>query len=198
MPRPALEYFIKMYGKEYPLSLSSLMPFIQSACKNPDFNNDDMICDLSSSLANKLAKTDLCITYESLIKSLKSKDVTETRINRALLHLITGYKEKDRDSFYKSGTAFYANILSFNKSSTELIKKINKNSEIPVITKKSDFEKIISTDLPIKKEPAKRMWELDISASDLYRQLIFNNLGTYIENDFKTNIPIVDNQEIVS
>lgn len=191
MPQDALCYFMEMYNKEYPLSPSSIMPFIQAACMN--FSSKKEICDLNNSLLNKLKKVDLCINYEDLIKALKSKDITETRINRALLHLVTGYEEKDRDSFYKYGTAFYASILSFRKSSSELIKRINEGSLIPVITKKSDFDKIISANSDSGYAIAKRMWNLDIAASELYRKLLFNTLETYIDNDFKTNIPIFDN-----
>ena len=191
MPKSSLECFYNMYGKEYPLSLSSLMPFIQATCSLETINNKE-ICDLNDTLLNKLYKADLCLTYEALVKALKTKDITETRINRALLHLITGYGEKDRRSFYKNGTGFYVNILSFKKTASALIRHINEHSFIPVITKKSDFEKIIDSCQNIDIKTAKKMWQFDIAASNLYRQLIYNTLGTYIENDFKTVLPIVE------
>ena len=191
MPKSSLECFYNMYGKEYPLSLSSLMPFIQATCSLGTINNKE-ICDLNDTLLNKLYKADLCLTYEALVKALKTKDITETRINRALLHLITGYEEKDRRSFYKNGTGFYVNILSFKKTASALIRHINEHSFIPVITKKSDFDKIIDSCQNIDIKTAKKMWQFDIVASNLYRQLIYNTLGTYIENDFKTVLPIVE------
>ena len=92
--------------------------------------------------------------------------------------------------FYDNGPAFYSGILSFKESCTELIKNIKAKSSIPLITKKSDFEKNIKDYSKINEAASKRMWQLDITATKLYQSLVYNSLGTVIPNDFTVNIPI--------
>lgn len=190
MPATALEIFSELIGKEFPLKENSLLPFIQAKLMDKKDKYND-ICDMNLPLINKLYKTKLCLNYNDLISSLKSKDITESRISRALLHLILEYTNEDRTAFYNYGLAFYTNILSFRKSCTELIKEINNSSIIPLITKKSDYSKYLNEYPDINKTVADRMWELDINASKLYENLIFNGFGTNIPSDFTVNIPMV-------
>ena len=190
LPDFSLTILKETYKKEYPLMNNALLPFIQDkifAAKEKYSN----ICDLTPALLNKLFKSDLRMDYNELIESLKSKDITEARINRALVHLILEYTSTDRELFYENGTAYYASILSFKKTCTELIKNIKDAGSIPLITKKSDFEKCLKNYPDINEALAKRMWELDIMASKLYGNLVYNNLGTVIPNDFTANLPIV-------
>ena len=189
MPQRAFQIFIEKAKKEYPVSHSLLLPFLQAKCLDNIIHDSD-ICDFNLSLINKLSKIDLCKSYDEIIKELKTKEITEARINRALLHLIMGYSSKDRDDFYKYNTSFYASILSFRKSATNLIKSINNKSTIPVITKKADFDKYLSSYPEISNLIAKKMWEFDLKASELYRMSIYNNSGYIIPNDYTFGIPI--------
>lgn len=190
MPQEALNLLADNFNREFPVSPNALIPFLQSTLLNPDMLCND-ICDMNPPIMNKLLKTDIYSEYSVVKENLKSKDITETRINRVILHLITGYTNKDRKLFYDNNTAFYANILAFRKSSSVLIKEINKNSLIPVITKKSDYNKYFSNYPDINKTAAERMWALDITASKLYGSIVYNSLGTHLKNDYETNIPIV-------
>ena len=190
MPREALDILAENFKIEFPVSSNALMPFLQSRLLNPGMLSED-ICDINEAFTNKLLKANLYSNYEGFIKNMKSKDITETRINRIILHLITGYSNKDRKLFYDNGTAFYAGILAFRKSSSNLIKEINNNSKIPVITKKSDFNKYLENYPEVSFVAAKRMWELDLTASNLYGSLLYNSFGTELTNDYVTNIPIV-------
>ena len=190
MPRESLDLLVENFKIEFPVSPNALMPFLQSKLLNPGMLPDD-ICDINEAFTNKILKANLYSDYEGFIKSMKSKDITETRINRVILHLITGYSNKDRKLFYDNKTALYAGILAFKKSSSNLIKEINNKSVIPVITKKSDFNKYFENYPEISFAAAKRMWELDLTASNLYGSLLYNSFGTELTNDYVTNIPIV-------
>lgn len=190
LPDSSLTLLKEMYKKEYPLQSNALIPFIQDKILTGKEKYSN-ICDFTPALLNKLFKSDLRMDYSELIELLKSKDITKTRINRALVHMILEYTSTDREMFYENGTAYYASILSFKKSCTELIKNIKDKSTIPLITKKSDFEKCLKDYPDINEVYAKRMWELDIMASKLYGNLVYNNLGTVIPNDFTANLPIV-------
>lgn len=62
---------------------------------------------------------------------LKTKELTQTRIQRALLHIILGIHQVPDN-------VPYARVLGFRRESSFLLKEIKTNSRIPVITKLAD------------------------------------------------------------
>ena len=125
------------------LSDAMLTPFVQ-ACRLREPELSD-ICDISPALADKLQHAPYPIDYETLVEQLKTKDITRSRIARSLLHLLLGYTESDRQKFIGSGHAYYANILALKKDSSGLIRRLHEASGIPVITKKADFDSVLSS-----------------------------------------------------
>ncbi len=176
------------YSHSSPVYIEDLTPFLQSKlisnCKYEE------ICDISVDFSNKLRVISPCITYEAAISSLATKDITKTRVCRNLIHLLLEYTENTRTAFIKNNYAFYANILSFKKDSSSLIKEINQNSNIPLITKKADFGTYLANYENIDKNLAEIMWTLDTKSTDLYNCLIYNKFGYTMNNDFTQNIPI--------
>ncbi|MBR1816902.1 MAG: nucleotidyltransferase family protein [Lachnospiraceae bacterium] len=189
MPNKALKLLADMYQKEYPISENHLLAFIHNLLIN---NTDyEKFCDISKDLSNKIKGLDITMSYEEILEFLKTKDITASRINRGLIHAILSYTDADRKLFYDNGLSFYANILSFKKTSSELIRHIHEKSLIPIITKKSDFKKYFDEYKNINSTVAGRMWELDMKASKLYRAIVFEQLGYAIPNDYQYNLPIV-------
>ncbi|MBQ9608271.1 MAG: nucleotidyltransferase family protein [Lachnospiraceae bacterium] len=189
MPDESLKLLSDMYKKEYPLSENYLLGFVHNLLiKDTDYEN---YCDISKDLSNKIKALDVTMGYNEILNRLKTKDITASRINRGLIHSILSYTDYDRKMFYDNALCFYANILSFKKSSSELIRHIHENSLIPLITKKSDFRKYINDYKDINTVIADRMWDLDMRASKLYRSIIYTQLGYILQNDYLYNIPIV-------
>lgn len=128
---------------------------------------------------------------EDITDKMSCKNYTQTRLRRALLHLILGYTEKMRNTFISSGYGYYANILAFKKDNSGLLKQIKTNSNIPVITKKADFDTVISKYDNINHVNAKAMWELDTNATLLYNCMIYNRYKNRQPNDYNVIIPII-------
>ena len=171
------------------LSDAMLTPFVQAfRLREPDLTN---ICDISSALADKLQHTPYPISYETLVEELKTKDITRSRIARALLHLLLGYTESDRQEFIESGYACYANILALKKESSALIRQLHEISEIPVITKKADFDSILSAYPAIDTELARTMWQYDLRATELYNCIYYNHYGITLPNDYTRKLPVL-------
>ncbi len=177
------------YLKSWPIDSDDLTPFLQSKLIMNDSNID--ICDISEDFANKLKKLSPITTYEDAINDLSSKNLTSTRICRNLIHLILDYKKAHRNQFIENGYALYSSILSFKKESTSLIKHMSNHSQIPLITKKADYELILSKYPNIDINLAKTMWSYDIKASNLYNCLIYNKYQTIMSNDYSTKLPII-------
>ncbi len=171
------------------LSDAMLTPFVQ-ACRlrEPDLSD---ICDMSPALADKLQRTPYTIDYEVLVEQLKTKDITRSRIARALLHLLLGYTESDRQKFIDSGYACYANILALKKDSSGLIRRLHEASEIPVITKKADFDSVLSAYPATLAGPAHTMWQYDLRATELYNCIYYNHYGVTLPNDYTRKLPVL-------
>ena len=171
------------------LSDAMLTPFVQ-ACRLREPELSD-ICDISPALADKLQHAPYPIDYETLVEQLKTKDITRSRIARALLHLLLGYTESDRRKFIGSGYAYYANILALKKDSSGLIRRLHEVSEIPVITKKADFDSVLSAYPATLTGPARTMWQYDLRATELYNCIYYNHYGVTLPNDYTRKLPVL-------
>ncbi|MBI9011643.1 MAG: nucleotidyltransferase [Clostridiales bacterium] len=123
------------------------------------------IHDVSEGLENKIIKTaETATTYEELLNGIVSKRYTNTRVQRILVKILLNIK---KETIGQCGTIdpLYGRILAFNSKGQELIRKIKKASDFPLVT---NINKI-SLD-----EEAKDMLEYDIRATNIYHLLYKN------------------------
>lgn len=99
-------------------------------------------------------------TFEELIKLLKTKRYTATKIQRTLLHLLLNLTVDKVSSLNVKNGPQYIRVLGFNEQGRSYLRKIKHDIELPLITK-------IPRDKP-------DMLDLDITASMIY-ELGFNN-----------------------
>lgn len=172
-----------------PIKSDLLTPFIQERLilENSFIN----ICDITEELNNKLIKLQPNLSYNEIISYIKSKDITEARIKRCLIHLLLNYTDELRKLFVNDNFAYYANILGFKKSSSGLIKYINASTAIPLITKKADAKELICNAYPDNSKNALLMWQLDTKATALYTCLVKNKYNNNMPNDYTVQLPIV-------
>ena len=76
---------------------------------------------------------------------LKTKQYTYTRISRILCHILLQIPQDTADLCRDNGYMDYARILGFRKNSAPLLSAIKKNSSIPILTKVSDAESLLSS-----------------------------------------------------
>lgn len=149
---------------------------------NSDCNKLSNIFSATEGLENRVIKAIFKASdAESLMKAIKSKRYTTTRIQRLLTHSLLNL---DKDSFHDilNQKAIYARVLAFNKKGAMLLKHIKKNelNSIPIIT---NINKEISKD--------SKEWKLlfyDIKASDIYNLVIYGEINThsdFIKNPYK-------------
>jgi predicted nucleotidyltransferase len=90
----------------------------------------DVTDDLAHRIQNKIQNSKGGYkNWETLSEQLKTRELTRSRIDRALLHILLDMK--------KSGMAenpLYARVLGFRQSSTPILKKIKENKRIPLVT----------------------------------------------------------------
>lgn len=115
--------------------------------------------DVSESLAQRIVnQRSLLQGFAASASILKTKEITQTRIQRALLHIILGITEAP-------ASIPYARVLGFRKESSALLKEIKTNSKIPVITKLADADALLD-------ESGSKLLAETTFASNLYESLL--------------------------
>lgn len=136
--------------------------------KNPDFSVN--IADLKETLLNKLLHhVDQVHSATKLIESVKSKDLTYTRISRALMHLVLNITNEEYEQ-HKNEPCPYLRVLGFNDNGQQYLSSIKKTTECPIIVKPADYKKLL---------------ENDLYASNLYNMILRRKSKTPVINDYQ-------------
>lgn len=119
--------------------------------------------DVTSDLSDRIIK--LLPQFQSsaqFISLLKTKQMTEARIRRTLLHILLNITREETEDYRSQGAVFYARVLGFRREAAPLLHKIKETSSVPMITKLTDAKKILSS-------TALQMLTQDIYASHVYQ-----------------------------
>ena len=120
----------------------------------------DAYLDVSSDLSDKIRKNLASFTTFSAFceGSLKSKDITLTRVYRSLLHILLSIKKEDLPA-----AAPYARILGFREASSEVFGCLSKEN-IPLLSRLKDASSLLSPE-------ALSCLSKDIFAAHLYEHV---------------------------
>lgn len=142
------------------------------------------IADLSPELAARLAKPPYFpLSFEKRIQALKTRQLTYTRVSRALLHLALGMREEDISRWKDEGYALYARILGFRRQSGPLLSCLHKKSSIPLITKMADASQSLAPS-------ALALLEQEVYASHLYQTVRMKRSGVF-QNEYTEGLVFV-------
>ena len=137
-------------------------------------NNLTQFLDVNKSLSNKICKNlDNYETFSDFCDILKSKDLSYTRISRSLMHILLDIRADNMQMYKKDGFTSFIRILAQKKSSSPLLANIGENSEIPVLNRLKDAEKLLD---PLSMQ----LFNENLAASKIYN-LICNrkNIGEF-------------------
>ena len=142
------------------------------------------IADLSPELAARLTKPPYFpLSFEERIQALKTRQLTYTRVSRALLHLVLGMREEDISRWKDEGYALYARILGFRRQSSPLLSCLHKKSSIPLITKMADAAQSLAPS-------ALALLEQEVYASHLYQTVRIKRGGVF-QNEYTEGLVFV-------
>ena len=103
---------------------------------------------------------------------------------RALTHVLLNINTETFREFIDNDIIFYARILGMKKESSHLIRKIKNHGDVPVITKVANASRQLNS-------TGMKMLNMDIFASHLYNQIVYEKFNTVIPNEYKHGICIV-------
>lgn len=114
--------------------------------------------------------------FSSFAELLKTKNITRTAINRALLHILLDVKAEDVQAVTKRGCVDYIRVLGFRKEAAGLLKEFSDIPEIPLITNLSD---------------APVLCEIDIRADQIYQMCASQKYGMPYKNEYQRKMLVV-------
>lgn len=135
---------------------------IISTIRKMSINEIKNIFDVEEGLENRIKTASMKTSnIDDLIKLVKTKRYTQTRIQRILIHIILGISKNYYIDYVQKGGPQYIRVLAFNDKGRELLNKARKISTLPIITKLKHLKKY-------NNEVLETMLQLDITATNIY------------------------------
>lgn len=134
--------------------------------------------DMSNELANRIYKNrNKFRSFSQFADLIKTREITRTRINRALLHLILNIK---KDSVIEP----YVRVLGFQKSAVPLLNEIKKSCPTPLLTKTADFKKVLDNKQQI-------CFQNNLNASMVFESILAAKMNHPIKSEHEKQIIII-------
>lgn len=150
-----------------PVTFSDFSNIVLAQLRRTNLERLEELPNVSEGLHYKIRECALQAgNLEQLLSLLKSKRYPYTRLQRIIIHALLGTTQKQLINFDEEGP-LYARVLAFNQQGRRLLKQINQQSNIPIITKTTHFLTSKERDNP-NLTPLQNMLSIDTTASDIY------------------------------
>lgn len=134
--------------------------------------------DVSSELADRIRnQLNNYRNFSQFADLLKTKELTRTRIQRALLHILLHISEQP-------GELAYGRVLGFCRNASPLLKEIKKKGTIPLLTKLADAPKLLSPE-------SLKILENNTRASNIYESILCHKTGKSFRHEYQKQIVII-------
>ena len=178
IPNVNVTLFHDNYLKRYPIYTNDFSLLLKYRLLNETKSSLTEYADVSEELANRIYnQLNNFVSYEQFCELLKTKEITYSRISRALLHILLGIKKTDYTDIQ------YARVLGFRKDDSDVLTVIKNTTVIPLLTKITSIKDM--TDSAIK------MLNQDIYAANLYESVVTDKFNTPFINEHEQAIIIV-------
>ena len=159
------------WGTAYPMETGDFSLLLKYRLLETKQQNLTQYQDVSKELSNRIAGQISSYTgYDSFIDCLTTKELTRSRIQRALLHILLNVTAEDTQTFLENGVHFYAHLLGFQKKYAGLLSLFSRRCDVPILSAYAD-----STNLcPL----GKQMLQTGRFASDVYTSAITDKFGS--------------------
>ncbi|MBE5956096.1 MAG: nucleotidyltransferase [Lachnospiraceae bacterium] len=162
--------------------LDHLTPYLHSALiENRD---PSLYLDWDEDLANRLYGLPWAsMSFTQIADKLKSRNVTHSRIHRALLHFILRLEKEPFLTQFDQNPVPYARILGFRRNSSTLLKEISRKGTVPIITKPASIHGCLN-------QANSWVWNTDLAASRLYQSIQFQYFHQILPSAYERS-PII-------
>lgn len=186
MPMPAFEILEREFFRTFPVLENDFSNLISYQLLHTPLVRLAEYADMGQELANRIyGRRPSCIRTGEFILSLKTKELTYTRISRALFHAVLQITAKEQEAFRTLPHSPYARILGLSAAARPFLRECQDQALVPLITKPAKAQKALSAE-------AYSFFEKDIAASELYRQISFARYQTEQPSEFTHEILVME------
>ena len=164
IPEPAFPVFQKAVNSGEFLTENSLDSILSYCLMKENVKSLSSYMDVSEDLARRIInQQNLLLSFSQSVSVLKTRELTQTRIQRALLHIILNIHTAPAQ-------IPFARVLGFRRESSELLSRIKKHSSIPLITKLADAQNLLDSE-------GNQILSETVFSSNLYEKLLCLKTG---------------------
>lgn len=172
IPITSINIFEENYQKRYPIYTNDFSLLLKYRLLNEAKTSLTEYADVSEELANRICnQLNSFVSYEQFCELLKTKEVTYSRVSRALLHILLGIKKSDYTDIQ------YARVLGFRKGDSDVLTVIKNASAISLVSKLTATKDL--------SDSAVQMLDQDIYASNLYESVVTEKFKTSFINEYE-------------
>lgn len=184
MPDVCCQLIEEAYQTRYPVYTDDFSLLLKYKLLSENTQSLSSYLDVSEELANRIERNKNAFrSFEQFCDLLKTKELTYTRVSRALLHIILDIKKEHLLSFHQHGISYYARVLGFRKESAQVLKECKNHSSVPLLTKLSQSDGISPLGTYMLKQ--------DVFAADLYESVVTQKYGTPFINEHSQSMIFV-------
>lgn len=136
------------------------------------------ILDVTEGLENRfIQKNKTSHNLSELQSQVATKRFTNTKINRALLHILLDIDYQSHNTFSMHNYVQYIKVLGYKKKSSEIMRLLKAHATLPIIVNTKDS-------MPHLTSLQRKMLEDEIKSTHIYNTIVYNKLGAKLKNDF--------------
>ena len=164
IPEQAFPVFQKAVNSGEFLTENSLDTILSYCLMKENTKSLSSYMDVSEDLARRIInQQNLLLSFSRSVSVLKTRELTQTRIQRALLHIILNIHTAPTQTPF-------ARVLGFRRESSELLSQIKQHSRIPLITKLADAQNLLDSE-------GNQILSETVFSSNLYEKLLCLKTG---------------------
>lgn len=172
---------------------SAALGYALLASRNGDLT---AYADITPDLSDRILKHLTAFAHwDDFTDLIKTRQMTRTRISRALLHLLLRIRSEQMAAWSNGGFAYYARVLGFRKESAVLLTAIKQKGFLPMLTKMADAKASLCDfykDEPDRLREALGLLETDLFAADLYESVAAAQYGRERKNEYRHGVIILN------
>lgn len=188
MPTECAEILWNSLGKSCPVTLEDMHPYLDHALLTMNTAEIAALQDLNTDLANRIVNKYLDGNYNDIsdfIVSMRTKELTYTRLSRALLHIILNLADMTRDGEGRLLPCPYTRILGFKKEARALMHELKDHSLIPLINKPADAGALFTD------RRSSELFEAGVRADRMYDAVAARKFGFHPADTMRTGPLII-------
>ena len=193
LPEASLPLMREHFDVDFPMYDGDLSLLMRYRLLMEDEDSLMRYADMNSELAHRIInRRNEFMSVSQFTELLKTRNLTYTRISRALLHVLLSVTKEDMGQYMSmeknNRPAAYARLLGFRKEASSLMEEIRDNALIPVISRTSDYKTVL-------KGRERKMFADTLRSSDIYHAVIKDIYDTAVPSDI--SIPAAANEVLV-